>query len=181
MATSTFKAVRKINLYKLKVEVSAGSARARAISLGASYAVRRRAGSVRPREAHKWLRADNGCSATCMCGVSWPYRVKYRGELVAAHHSRDTSRRDTTRTVRRLLRALGRLAGICLGKRMASIAPYRSPSEFCLSKNKVRVSFALGDPLSPRRATADRPSPYACGKRQESGEPSPYLEETSNN
>jgi hypothetical protein len=115
-----------------------------------------------------------------MCGVKWPCLVKYRGELVAAHHSRDTSRRDTTRTVRRLLGASGRLAGICLGKRMASIAPYRTPSEFCLSKNRVRVSFALGDPLSPRRATADKLSPHACGQRQESGEPSPYLEKTSN-
>ncbi len=82
------------------------------MSLSASYAARRCAGNVPPREAHKWLRADNGCSATCMCGVKWPYLVKYRGELVAAHHSRDTLRRDTTRRVRRLLRALGRLAGI---------------------------------------------------------------------
>ena len=91
-------------------------------TIAGSYVARPCAGSVLSQRADKQKLPDTACIASGSFLKARTSRTNYLDELAVVRRSVCTSPADTTRMVHRLLMAyMGNLAGLCLGKRVASL------------------------------------------------------------
>jgi len=142
-----------------------------------SFVGQLRADSVRYRQAYTWQHTGNGCSATrsSFKSVDFPFDVSRWSGCRIPHLLHVTTRYHSNGS--QIDRGMAALAGICLGKRRASIAAYRSVAGFVYEKQGKSVAnpIALEGPLLPLEQWRTNPCRIRAAKTARVGRPPLYL------